>query len=266
MNINKLMSFLFLVMMIFSNSACVFNRNSSSIAVPAQVTKNGVNISIPPPSVVDDLDLRFCPLDFPFASEIMCNSIGTTGPVQKISWNSGMKSLFGTPLLEAYVLFDKNGQYEKRCRRGHVDFQGWSCSEAKTRLEQRDDYSRRRVELDSYGRIIKSNKTLFASGGIYACAYDDSNLPHTSNCNDGYYIHKFSYDSKGRRLSYHRSRIPQPNDLPERQMELERAYSLDVKFIYFEDNRGNWVTLHMLVKGEDNIERDGLIERIITYY
>ncbi len=212
--------------------------------------------------------LAFCPLNWDGVHEAACDSIGTTGPVEKITWDSDLKGFFGGPVIEASLRFDRTGKLVEECHRGHVDFQGESCGPGATPADkEKYVYQPWGVELDSQGRFARSRNFLGSTtAAVLSCSYDDSSRPATSPCNDGSYVLTYGYARNGRRISFGKRRIPQLDDDPARVAESDRGHSFNTSYVYSDDARGNWVKLHMIMKFADGRAADKFIVRTITYY
>jgi len=234
-------------------------------------SRHPVNIVFPPLGEVDEFDLRFCPTDTNSFHDVMCNSVGTRGPVEEISWNSELTSLFGRPVREASYHFDRDGIVDGQCTRGHSDFQGGGCDSYSyllikewMRSQKEARYRAKKVVLDANGRIVSGVD--WGSGHEFQCSYEGALVLITSTCNDGEYISTYEYRGDGRRFAYHRRRIPKPDDDPNRAIELDRAYSLDIDFKYLDDKHGNWRKITLTERtGQGRVE-EILVERSVEYY
>ncbi len=234
-------------------------------------SRHPLDIVMPTLGSVDVFSLRFCPGDANSTHGVMCNSIGTKGPVKQISWDSHLMGLFGKPVMEASYHFDRDGRVDGHCTRGHIDFQGGSCSshwDASLRewmyRHQGDSYREKNVVLDSNGRLVSSAND--GVGGEIHCSYDGGPVLRTSTCSDREYINTYEYRADGRRKSYHRRRIPQASDEPERALELERAYALDIEYRYLDDSHGNWYSLILTQQPGDGPAFEVQVERTVEYY
>jgi hypothetical protein len=215
-----------------------------------------ININYPPPNSVDVFNLRGCPLDY---HPMGCPIIGTRGPVKKISsMDEDLK------VLDGYIQFDRQGKLYKVCGRGHADFEGWSCR--KGPFWDWPDVLQ--TQLDSNGRVTRRLHFQFDKTKFDTCSYDDDGVPHTSECNDGTFIHKYTYDKLSRPLTYSKRRIPVPGQAPERERSLERAYAMDVRFIYTDDEHGNWTEYRIVQEDSTFQVRIGIqiFRRTIEYY
>jgi hypothetical protein len=234
-------------------------------------SRHPIDIAVPPLGEVDEFSLRFCPTDTSSFHDVICNSVGTRGPVEEISWNSELTSIFGKPVREASYHFDRDGIVDGQCTRGHIDFQGGGCDSYSylsikewMRSQQEKSYQARKVVLDTNGRIVSGVDR--GTGLKFQCSYEGLPVLSTSTCNDGYYISTYEYRGDGRRLAYHRRRIPQSDDDPNRAVELDRAYSLDIDYQYVDDTRGNWQKITLTEKDGEGGVHVIHVERTVEYY
>jgi hypothetical protein len=244
--------------LLFSCSACT---NQSYPVV------GDVNYDYPLPGSPDIQSMRRCPLSWMIGQEMQgsCGLLGLKGPVKKISWNDPFLKVEG-----GYVLFDRGGRIIKQCGLTHGPriSGGWICGEPPFSGFAVPD--KQETRLDSKGRLVSKLKYTFDKSQRDTCSYDDASDPKTSECNDGEYIHKYTYDPRGRPHSYSRRRISRPEDAPERKNELDRAYALDVTYVYKDDAHGNWTEFYLIQDMSTSrkpIGADGSLQkRTIEYY
>ncbi len=225
-----------------------------------------IEITFPAPEAVDIFGLRFCPADGNSSHDVLCNSVGTRGAIEQISWNSDLKSLFGGAVEEASYHFDRNGVLDRTCRRGHVDFQGRTCSGPNIwgLAQQRQAYKEHKAVMDAQGRLVSAMD--YGTGLVVNCSYEGAPVMRRSVCRDGEHTHVFEYDETGRRTAYHRRRIPKESDPPGRASEFDRAVSLDTTYEYKDDAHGNWESILLTQKDGNGQVWKIPVQRIIKYY
>ena len=232
----------------------VASASSSSVAI---IAPTKVLIDYPAPGQPDPLNLRGCALDTSYSS-LPCHLIGTRGPVKKIAWfdDNG-----GTPA--ATLEFDRSGELQRICRRGHVDFQGEHCStqpfrssiDAETRLDQR-------------GRILQRRRFSFEDPRRDTCNYFDQMDGSRSECKDGDWTVTYAFDRNGRALSYGRYRYTNSEEIGGDHNGLERTDILELKYVYDNDEYGNWVRFDVVGNKSDGKSRELFDTRTVTleYY
>ena len=190
-----------------------------------------IRVDYPLPGAPDILNLRDCPLTGIY-QEVTCRLIGTQGPVRKITWpDTHLK------VPEASVEYNKLGNIARICRRGHVDFQGWSCGSGPFAVAP----LLMQTELDSHGRILRRQHDPFDKTKFDTCTYDDKSVPRTSECRVDGFTYQYSFDNLGRALSYSTRFIPVEGKSEEEARYLDKAYALDLIYSYKNDKYGNWV-------------------------
>ena len=70
------------------------------------------------------------------------------------------------------------------------------------------------------------------------CVYDDTKLPRTSECSNGLFTYKYSYDARGRTISYSKRRIAIDGESAEQRNYLAQGYKVDAAFFYTKINTG----------------------------
>ncbi len=190
----------------------------------------GVDIDYPHPGMPDILNLRNCPITSEY-DLVNCRSIGTKGPIKKISWND-----VHLKVAEAAISFDRNGLITQVCRQGFVGG-GWNCASGPFPVQPVESH----LEVDNRGRMIKREHSSFGGGASDSCAYSDDTSPSTSECSDGENVYTYRFDKSGRTISFSERRIPRPEESNERAQELDAAYSVDLTYSYRNDKFGNWI-------------------------
>jgi hypothetical protein len=116
-----------------------------------------------------------------------------------------------------------------------------------------------RGEMDSRGRILKLDPVgaqQLNTQGPLECTWTVEGKQSSSQCSDGYYMHRFDYDERMRPVSYSRK----ANSGKE---------SLILSFSYVEDSSGNWTaqTIHYVeMSSTKQLPGDVVRSRTIEYF
>ena len=189
-----------------------------------------------------------------------CLLIGLRGPVRLVSERDDFLNV-----LDNTVEFDRSGTQARFCHRGHTDFAGWSCSLGALPGDVSSD-----VQQDEKGRLIRQlHRSSVPSTPYDLCRYDDNASPPTSECNDGYESHVYTYDASGRPLTYARRRLPQPGETAETSRRLDETF--EIRYSYVDDDHGNWIQCRMIYGGGSATQSfvgtpDVIQRRTIEYY
>ena len=221
-------------------------------------TPSTVLISYPAATDADPLNLRECPLS---GQDMPCRMMGTAGRIKKISWPDMRMNI-----TEATVRFDAHGHISEICQRGHSDFAGGGCSTAPFSRQQ----ALPQTVLDEKGRLLRRQHDQFDSSRIDTCSYQDDLGNRKSECNDGFYIIKFTYDDSGRALTYSRRVRPEiiASETPERAQYIQTAEAVDLVYDYKNDKSGNWIEMTITSTKIDKVFQPVHVvqTRTIEYY
>jgi hypothetical protein len=116
-----------------------------------------------------------------------------------------------------------------------------------------------RGEMDSRGRILKLDQVgaqQMNTQGPLQCAWTLEGKQSSSQCSDGYYVHRFEYDERMRPISYSR-KVSSGKD------------SLILSFSYVDDSSGNWTaqTIHYVeMSSTKQLPNDVVRSRTIEYF
>jgi hypothetical protein len=214
---------------------------SLTTAPAPSLSSSRVLIDYPAPGNPDPLNLRGCSLSGDYGN-MPCRLIGMKGPIRKITWKDDQMNV-----VEASIEFDRSGKLQTICRRGHVDFQGWHCSNAPFANHNPPP----QTKLDERGRILQQLHFQFDPVKLDTCTYDDTQSPPLSECRVEELSFGYTFDPSGRALTYSTRWTAAPGEYEDRRAELEKAYKVDITFTYKNDAYGNWTEFYAYGRDAD---------------
>lgn len=221
------------------------------------ISNGGETANSVPRTISEPFEFGDCAFEW---EDMLCKLVGLRGPVKKVFWMDS-----DLHVEEASVEFNKEGHGTRWCHRGHTDFQGRTCSDTSHFLAKNPSGV---VEYDVHSRVLRRKHFKFGNIPFDVCSYDDTPGSRSSECNDGEYIVKHTYDETGRTLTYSRRRIPLDNEAADRSRKLDPYYALDVRYVYIDDLHGNWIEYQMIhIPGvSQNRYSWNPVKRTIEYY